>query len=225
MLSALALAAGQLGDARILRVLAKSIALTLLLFALLAGGAWFAGDALLARTGLASDLRGLVVLLAIVLGGWLLWRVLALAVLQFFADEVVIAVEDRHYPGAAASARRLGFQEELRNSLRGAGRAIGYNLLALPVALVLLVTGIGAPLVFWLVNALLIGRELTELVWLRHCPPGTRDLPLGGAERFALGGLVAALLAVPVANLLAPLLGAAMATHLVHRKGAALDAR
>ena len=37
---------------------------------------------------------------------------------------------------------------------------------------------------------------------------------------YAALALVAALLAIPFANLLAPFLGAAMATHLVHRKGA-----
>lgn len=221
MLRALTLAIGQLGDARVIRVLIKSVLVTLAIFALLGAGAWLLGDMALVRAGLNEDLRGLVILLGIVLGGWVLWRIIALAVLQFFADEVVQAVESRHYPAAEASARQLGFREELGNGLRSAGRALGYNLLALPVALVLLVTGIGAPLVFWLVNSVLIGRELTELVALRHCPPGTKALPLGGIERFVLGGLVTAMLAVPFANLLAPLLGAATATHLVHRKGTA----
>ena len=38
---------------------------------------------------------------------------IALIVIQFFADEVVLAVEDRHYPVAAANARQLGWREEL----------------------------------------------------------------------------------------------------------------
>ena len=166
--------------------------------------------------------RGLVALLGTLVAAWLVWRIVALAVLQFFADEVVQAVEARHYPEALASARKLGFSEELNQGLRGAVRALGWNLVALPIALVLLVTGVGPPLVFLLVNAVLLGRELQDMVWLRHAPDPGQDPaarpPLTGVQRLLLGGTVTALLTVPLVNLLAPLLGAAAATHLVHRR-------
>ncbi len=229
MVHAFTLALSQLADPRVLRVLAKSLALTLLLFAILGTASWFAINWLLAEAGLdetrmaaPEGLRGMIALIVILLGGWLLWRILALLVLQFFADEVVEAVEARHYPAALAMARRPGWREELAAGLRGAGRALGYNLLALPLALVLLVTGIGAALVFWLVNALLLGRELMDIVWLRHRHSPDAPHPLTGVERFMLGGVVAGLLLVPFINLLAPVIGAAMAAHLVHRKGVAV---
>lgn len=225
MLSALILSLGQLADGRVLRILLKCMALTLVLFAVLATAGWYGIDAGLARAGIsegrfasAGEIRGIAGLILIALGGWLLWRVLALLVLQFFADEVVIAVEARHYPAALDRARPLGLRGEMRQGLKSAGRAIGYNLLALPAALVLLVTGVGTAAVFLLVNAMLLGRELTELVWLRHAHATDAPLPLGRGERFALGAVISALLLVPVANLLAPVLGAAMATHLVHRR-------
>lgn len=223
MVAAFLLALRQLADPQIWRILVKSMALTLLLFALLGAGGWWLAERLLARSG-AGEWSQLAAAVLVVLGALLLWRILAIAVLQFFADEVVAAVEARHYPAALASARKLGWREELANSARGAGRALGLNLLALPVALVLLLTGIGAPLVFWLVNAVLLGRELSDMVWLRHRHAIGVPSPVAGAERFALGGVVAALLAVPVVNLLAPVLGAAMAAHLVHRKGAFANA-
>jgi len=228
MLSAFLLALGQLADRRVLPILARCGAVTLALFALLGWAGWTALDAGLARMGLdearmagADGLRGLAALAGVALGGWLLWRVLALLVLQFFADEVVVAVEARHYPQVHDRAKPLGWRREARQALRGAGRALGYNLAALPVAAVLVVTGIGPALLFLAVNAVLLGRELTELVWLRHAHRDDAPLPLGRAERAALGTVVAGLMLVPVANLLAPVLGAAMATHLVHRKGSA----
>lgn len=89
--------------------------------------------------------------------------------------------------------------------------------MALPVALVLLVTGVGPPLVFLLVNAVLLGRELQDMVWLRHRHDPQAAAPLTGVNRALLGGAVAGLMTVPFVNLLAPLLGAAAATHLVHR--------
>ncbi len=226
MLIAFLLALRQLGDPRVLRVLARSLAVTLLLFALLGWAGWWGLDMLLAWAGLSQDrlgdaagLRGLIAFAMVLIAGWLLWRVLALAVLQFFADEVVEAVEARHYPAALAAARPLGLAEELRQGLRGAGRALLFNLLALPVALALLVTGVGTALVFFLVNAVLLGRELADLVWLRHRHAPGAPPPVARGPRLVLGGVVTALLAIPVVNLLAPVLGAAMATHLVHRKG------
>ena len=142
--------------------------------------------------------------------------------LQFFADDVVLAVEARHYPQAAATARKLPFAEDARNALGGLTRAVLVNLLALPFALLLLVTGIGTALLFWAVNAWLLGRELQDMAWLRHRPslPTATDAdpPLPGLTRFALGGIVAGLLPAPFVNLLAPVLGAAAATHLVHSR-------
>lgn len=226
MIAAFVLALGQLADASVLRILARCFGVTLALFVVLGTLGWWGIDALLAWSGLedgrfawAEGLRGVASLLLVVIGGWLLWRILALAVLQFYADDVVKAVEAKHYPAARASARDLGWREELANGLRGARRALGYNLLVLPLALILLVTGIGTALVFLVVNAVLLGRELTEMVWLRHRHDATAALPLGRGERFILGAIVAGLFAVPFANFLAPILGAAMATHLVHRKG------
>lgn len=225
MFSAFALAAAQMFDPRVLRVLIKSLAVTLVLFALLGTAGWLGADWALARAGIddasfaaAGGLRGTLALVGVLLGGWLLWRIVALAVLQFFADEVVRAVEARHYPEAAAAARQLGWHEELAQGLKGAGRALALNLLALPVALVLLFTGFGAPLVFLAVNAVLLGRELMDMVWLRHRSSPAAPAPLNGVQRLALGGMVAALLTVPFVNFLAPLLGAAAAAHLVHRR-------
>lgn len=215
---ALALSVGQLGDPAILKVLGKSLAVTLVIFALLGWAASFAFDAALEWLGLedGSGLGALLAVLTVLIAGWLLFRLVALAVLQFFAEDVVRAVEARHYP-AAAAVPELSFASALRGSLRSTGRALLVNLAVSPLALVLLFTGVGPAVVFWLANALLLGRELQDMVWLRHRQAGDESAPIGGATRFVLGGLVAALLAVPFVNFLAPVLGAASATHLVHR--------
>jgi CysZ protein len=223
MLTAFALALAQLTEPRVLRILAKSILATLATFIALGAAGWWGIERGLAIARLdaahvsdAEGLRGLLAAVGVLIGGWLLWRIVALAVMQFFADEVIEAVEARHYPAMLVQARKLGWREELSNGLRGAMRALIANLIAIPVALALVVTGLGTALVFWLVNAVLLGRELQDMVWLRH-----RDTtsPLSAGQRFILGGIVAALLIIPFINLLAPFIGAAMATHLVHRKG------
>jgi len=222
---------GQLGDPAVIRVAAKSVRITLLVFAAGAAMVWW-GLGLLVRSGPLEALlpdgyegpaQAFAALVLSLLAFWLLFRVVALAVLQFFADEIVAAVEARHYPQAAARAKPLPFARDLANSLRGAGRALALNALVLPLVLVLWITGIGPALVLLLVNAVLLGRELTDMAWLRHerdCPAN----PVPKFQRFALGGAIAALMLVPFANLLAPVLGAAAGTHLAHgaiaRRGA-----
>jgi CysZ protein len=210
--------AGALAEGAVLRLLMKTVLLTLAIFAVLGVAGFYGLDAGLAWAGLEDD-RGASALLAVavtIIAGWLLFRVVALAVLQFFADEVVSAVERRSYPAAAAEARKLGLGTETRLALRGAARALLANLIAMPFALALLFTAIGPAVVFWAVNAWLLGRELVDMVWLRHCPAPGAPSPVGRAERLLLGGAVAALFMIPFANLLAPILGAAAATHLVH---------
>lgn len=221
---ALALSFSQLGDPAMLKVLGKSLLITLAIFLLLGWGLSFGFEAALEWAGLeeGSDAGTLLAVLVTLIGAWLLFRFVALFVLQFFAEEVVRAVEARHYPEAASAARSLAFQEEMRNGVRSTLRALLVNLVALPFAILLLVTGIGTALLFWAVNAFLLGRELQDMVWLRHRRDTAEIAPLGQGRRFLLGGVVAALLMVPFLNLLAPVLGAASATHLVHRRRATL---
>lgn len=223
VITAIGKAIGQLGDRRIVMVLLKSIAVTLAIFAALGWALFLALEYVLAdwTASYSEEIGAVVALFITVIGGWLLFRVVALAVVQFFADTIVAAVEQSHYPDRADKARPLPLGEEIRNAAKGAGRALGANLLALVIAIPLIFTAIGPAVVFWIVNAWLLGRELQDMVWLRHQhpdePTGAHP-PLSGPERFLLGGAIAALLVVPFVNLLAPIIGAASATHLVHRR-------
>lgn len=222
---ALALSFAQLGDRRILRVLGKVVLVTLALFALLGVAAVYGMGWLLARYefGWAQEAGALLGILLTVIGGWLLFRIVALAVMQFFADEVVRAVELRHYPDQAGRMRDLPLAREIRASLRGTGRALLANAIAAPFALLLLFTGIGPAILFGLVNAVLLGRELQDMVWLRHPAHSEGAQPIAATTRFALGGVVALGLLVPFAGLVAPVIGAASATHLVHRGASRLS--
>ena len=219
MLPALTLALADLFDRRLLPIWIKSALATLLAVAALGVAAFFALRTAARHMIANSDVAEILVLLLALFGSWLLWRIVALAVLQFFADEVVAAIERRDYPAHAAQARKIGWRTELRRAIASSVRALVFNLLALPFALALLVTGVGAPLLFIAVNAVLLGRELQDMVWLRHGNPAQTSSPLGTGERLALGGVTAVLLTVPVVNFAAPFLGAACAVHLIHRKG------
>lgn len=220
--AAIVKAVRQLGDPAVLRVAAKSIAITLMLFVGAGAGAYFALAGLGERFGVdasqASGWAGVAAVLLVPVAMWLLFRVTALAVLQFFADEIVAAVEARHYPALAGQAAVLPFHRDLGNSLRGLKRALGYNLLALPLAALVMFTAIGPALVFLVVNAVLLGRELTDMAWLRHCKADPGANPVGRGERIMLGAAIAGMMLVPFVNLIAPVIGAAAGTHLVLRR-------
>lgn len=224
VLQSLIKAFGQLGDPAVVRLLVKTLLVTLLIFAGLGLGLWWVIDAAIERwivSQLPDDYDSIVAAVVAVsvglISAWFLFRVVAVAVLQFFADEVVAAVEQKHYPEAAKEARNLPFARDFANSLRGIGRTIGVNLLALPFVLVLIVTGIGPAIMLIAVNGWLLGRELTDMAWLRHCGDADLANPVAGLTRFLLGTSVALLMLVPFAGFIAPIIGAAAGTHLVHQ--------
>ena len=229
MIRAFTLALGQLRDPRIVRVLAKSVLLSLLLFALaatlvgwlLTGTNPCGWGPLDGQCTVGGGAGAAVALLLALAGMWFLFPAVAIGVMGLFADEVVDAVEERHYPAAAAAARRPGTAEGIGLGLRSAGRLILWNLLAIPGYVLLLVTGIGPFLLFFAINAIALGRDLGEMVELRRHRGEVlkRRLAATRVRRAALGLVVTFLFMIPFANLLAPVIGAAMATHLFRGEG------
>jgi uncharacterized protein involved in cysteine biosynthesis len=226
MLRALTLAIADLADGRIIAILLRSLVVTVLIFvgvAVLLGWAldgvdpcrWWSGADTCPLDASASGL-GALLLTAIAL--WLLFPAVALGVISAYMDQIIAAVEARHYPTALASARPLGIIGGAALGLRSSLRVIVYNLLALPFYIVLLVTGVGTVLLFVAVNGIAIGRDLGEMVAARHGDGASRGTWLRATrvERGLMGAIVAGVFLVPLVNLLAPVFGAAMATHLFH---------
>jgi len=218
MVRAFLLSLRQLGDPPILRVLAASVAITLAIFAGAGAALWWGIDAALAGWAWHGTLAGVAATLLTVLGAWLLFRAVAMLVVGLFADTIVAAVERRHYPAALSSARPVSLARGLRMGAASAARFVAVNVLFAPVYVALLVTGVGTAAAFFVVNGWLLGRDLGEMVAARHLPPAAmRDWRTATAgRRFVLGLAATGLFVVPVVNILAPVIGAAMATHLFH---------
>lgn len=107
MIRAFFLSLGQLGDPVIRRVLFRSLAMTLALFVVAGVALWWGVRA--ALTGWLGAQAGgwsaaLVVAVEIVTL-WLAFRAVAMAVVGLFAEDIVAAVEARHYPKALDTAR------------------------------------------------------------------------------------------------------------------------
>ena len=133
----------------------------------------------------------------------------------FFLEDVAEAVEDRHYP-ALPAITPVPFLTTVLDSMVFFGVLVLANLLALTIYPF---AGPLAPVVFWVVNGYLLGREYFTMVAMRRVGrAGARMLRRRHAGEIWLAGtLMAAPLSVPLVNLLIPVLGIATFTHLFHR--------
>jgi len=216
-------ALGQLSDRRFLGVLGLGLGLTIALLA-----AFYAGFVVLVGwllpesfalpfvgeiTWVDNALTWAGIPLMLVLSMFLMVPV-ASAFIGIFLDRVADAVEDRHYPGLSP-AREVGVIEGLVDALKFLGVLIAVNAVALIAYIAF--TPI-APVLFWVVNGVLLGREFGQMVALRRT-----DAAGAAAFRkknritlFAAGVLMTVPLTIPVLNILVPILGAATFTHLYH---------
>jgi CysZ protein len=220
------LALGDLSDSRILGVLLKSLLITLLIFAglgVLLGWALAGSDPCAAFGDMECVLSptegGIGAIALTLIGLWFLFPAVALGVVCAYVERIASIVERRHYPQAAADARSIGAGGALLLGLRSAARVLIYNIVALPFYVILLFTGIGPLILFVIVNGAAFGRDLGEMVAARHGDRAQRHAWLGmtRVQRMAIGSIVTGLFLVPFINLIAPVLGATMTTHLYLR--------
>ena len=224
ILAAFAKAVGQMSDRRFLGVLGLGLALTLALLGVFYMGfvaliGWVLPESFtLPWIGEVSWIDNVVtwasVPLMLLLSAFLMVPV-ASAFTSIFLDRIAAAVEDRHYP-RLPPAREVGLVEGAVDGLRFLGVILAVNAVALILYLPLAPI---APVIFWVVNGILLGREYGQMVALRRL-----DAVGAAAFRkrhrvtlFAAGVLMTVPLTIPVLNLLVPILGAATFTHLFHR--------
>ena len=196
-------------------LLIKVVLCTFASFILLGVGMWFALDWLLEWLNIENGeyLSTFLSLAIIPISAFLLFRVVAVAITWIFADDIIDAVEDRYYPQKAAFGKRPGVGAGVHMAVRSIARVVGYNLLALPLYIVLLVTGVGTAIAFMLLNALLLGKDLEDMLIARH---GASQGSIQKLPRLLLGFIGTIGMLIPFFNLLVPVLATAMAVHVVH---------
>lgn len=217
-------AIGQIGDGRFLKVLLAGVGLTLaLLFGFTVVFAWTVGLVVPESftlpwigeiTWIDNVLSWAVV--PVMLGASVFLMVpVASAFTGLFLDQVVDAVEAEHYPGQPPVAA-LPFAEALSESAKFLGVLLAVNLVALVLYIIFPPF---APLIFWGVNGLLLGREYATLVAQRRLGAvGARAFRKRHSMQIWMAGTLMAIpLTIPFVNLLVPILGVASFTHLFHR--------
>lgn len=216
MIGYFALAIRQLPDPAFRRVLLRSLASATAAFAVLATAVWF----FLAGTNFFTfrlvewivDALGSIAVVVVI---WLLFPAVASFFVGLFLDEIVTAVEKRHYPGDPPS-RPVPLSTAIAVSLRFAGAAAILNLLALPFYVAAFWFPPLAVAIFYCLNGYLLSREYHELVALgRLDAVAAATLRKADRRRLFLAGIVIAFLfTVPVVNLFAPVIGVAAMVHM-----------
>lgn len=131
-----------------------------------------------------------------------------------FQDEIADIVEARDYPGDRPGTA-LPVTQSIVQTIKFTGVVVLGNLFAL---VLLLVPGVNM-VAFFLVNGYLLGREFFEFAAMRFMPPEeARAFRKARGGTVFLGGLViAALLAVPILNLVTPIFATIFMMHVYKR--------
>jgi CysZ protein len=213
MLDAALDAARQILTPHFRAVLWKTLALTLALLAVI----WaFLHKLIVAGVGLthpwAAAPLSLLSGVGLFLGLAFLITPVSFLVAGYFFDELALLAERESAPDEAPG-KPLSLSKSLLLSVKFSAVTLAVNLAAL---LLLLVPGINA-VAFFAANAYLSGRGYFELAAARYLSfPEVRRLRKSNSLRvFAAGLVIAALLAIPLANLLTPLFGTAFMVRIV----------
>lgn len=201
-------------------VFVKAVGLTVALFLGLAWFvAWLVPDRIVlpffGEIGWLSDVLNAVSFLGVLGASVFLMVPVAALFTGFFLEEVADNVEKLHYRHLPPS-RRVPFLEAIVDAIQFTALLVAVNIPAFFMGLLL---GPLAPVLWWLVNGLLLGREYFSVVALRRMkqPEMKQFMRKNLTTIWAAGVLMAVPLSIPVMNIVIPVLGVATITHLFHR--------
>ncbi len=131
---------------------------------------------------------------------------------SLYLDEIAAEIERADYPNDPAG-QPLGTVEGMKVALKFGLLVVGVNIVVL---FLLLVPGVNI-VAFFIANGYLLGREYFELAALRYMPlADAQALRRDNRLRVFLSGLIiAAMVSVPLLNLLTPLFATAFMVHSV----------
>lgn len=155
-------------------------------------------------------------------GSYLLFPGIVTMVMGVLADKICEAVEEEYYPNRLGT-RKVPVADVVISAAKLTLIMVALNLLfAIPYVILFFLTGgLGFIVLFILVNGYLLGREYYEMVAIRHVDRHRvlhSRLEHSG-KTFVGGAVIAGMFMVPFLNILAPIIGAAFMTHIVHQLG------
>jgi uncharacterized protein involved in cysteine biosynthesis len=208
----------QIPEPAFFKVLIMGLLLTALaLIAATVAAGWAAPLAYESDWGWVNTLLQWAVHLVTVWLAFILFVPLSAVFVGLFLDSVVDTVEERYYPHRRAGPP-LGVVKAGWLGLRLAAAVLVFNVAVLPLYVLTLWIPFAAVVIFYGVNAYLLGWGFYDLIATRHMEArdAARHRRTIRSELLLSGLLVTFLFTVPVVNLVAPILGAAFVVHIFH---------
>lgn len=158
----------------------------------------------------------------VTVGSYLLFPGIVTMVMGVLIDQIATAVEEEYYPNRPGT-RKVPVGDIVISAAKLTVMMVLINLLAaIPYILLFFITaGTGALALFIAINGYLLGREYYEMVAIRHVDRRVvnESRISHGSKVFIVGAIIAGMFLIPFLNILAPIIGAAMMTHIVHQLG------
>ena len=158
----------------------------------------------------------------VAVGSYFLFPGIVTMVMSVLADQIAGAVEEEYYPNRPGT-RKVPVSDVMWSAAKLTMLMVFINLLAaIPYLILFFVTAsTGALALFIAINGYLLGREYYEMVAIRHVNQRavTTSRITHSGKIFVVGAMIAGMFLVPFLNILAPIIGAAMMTHIVHQLG------
>ncbi len=219
-------AVAQLPDPRLRRVLIIGILGSFVIFGALWVALWWAMNSVAWTDiwglgwfiSLFGDFAGwvgsIVFFSSILFATFLLFPAIVTIIVGFFLEEVVDAVETRHYPSEPAP-RPQPLSEVLAITTKFALIVAALNILFLPIYLLLFLLPPLNLVLYYLLNGYLVSREYYELVALRRLEPRpARRLRRAHRGRLLLAGVILVFfMTIPIVNFVTPVLATAFMVH------------
>ncbi len=158
---------------------------------------------------------GVIFISSVVIVTLVLFPAVITVIVGFFLEDVVSAVEARHYPNEPP-ARPQPILEVLATTAKFALTVVALNVLFLPLYLVLFFVPPLNLVLYYGLNGYLLSREYYELVALRRLAPEQAwRLRRAHRGRILLAGVILVfLMTIPIVNFIAPVLATAFMVHL-----------
>ena len=149
---------------------------------------------------------------------WFLFPSVVTLIITFFLENVIQAVEKKHYPNLQET-RRQGITEISIITLKYTLLSIILNILVLPFYIGFFFLGPLNLLIFYALNGYLLGREYFELVAYRRLEPDKAGVLYRSfqVQVFIAGVISAFIMTIPIVNMVAPIILAATMVHLIQR--------
>jgi len=149
-------------------------------------------------------------------GSYILFPGVVTMVMGLLTDKIADAVEEEYYPNRLG-AREVPYADLVLGAAKLTLIMLAVNLVfVIPYIILFFMGGFPFIILFVAVNGYMLGREYFEMVAVRHMDQHDRNAlrRANSGSLFMGGALIAGMFMVPFLNILAPIIGAAVMTHI-----------